>query len=182
MKPAGLLFARFTLDCQVYPPDDIDLDDVSLQDKVAQWANEFVRLIPALTLLDRYYIQMGVAAQAWEEKEHAMKELSAQLVENMHTMDELPSQLAEKDTQLDKIINSKSWKIVLFFHGIIFPCKINERNRKIKENVLLIKSSGLFDETWYLANNPDVAQAKVNPALHYLCYGGLEGRDPRSII
>ena len=80
MKPAGLLFARFTLDCQVYPPDDIDLDDVSLQDKVAQWANEFVRLIPAFTLLDRYYIQMGVAAQAREEKEHAMKELSAQLV------------------------------------------------------------------------------------------------------
>ena len=38
--------------------------------------------------------------------------------------------------------------------------------------------SDLFDKNWYLANNPDVAQAKVNPWLHYLRYGGFEGRDP----
>jgi hypothetical protein len=29
-----------------------------------------------------------------------------------------------------------------------------------------------------LANNPDVAHAKVDPALHYTLYGGFEGRDP----
>jgi len=42
----------------------------------------------------------------------------------------------------------------------------------------LIRLSGLFDEAWYLANNPDVAQAKVDPVFHYLRYGGFEGRDP----
>ena len=42
----------------------------------------------------------------------------------------------------------------------------------------LIKSSGLFDETWYLALYPDVAPTKVDPAVHYLCHGGLEERDP----
>jgi len=41
-----------------------------------------------------------------------------------------------------------------------------------------IRRSGLFDEQWYLENNPDVVQAKVEPALHYLRYGGIEGRDP----
>lgn len=45
-------------------------------------------------------------------------------------------------------------------------------------NLKLIRASGLFDATWYLSNNPDVAEAKVDPLLHYLRAGGFEGRDP----
>lgn len=44
--------------------------------------------------------------------------------------------------------------------------------------LLLIPKSGLFDKDWYLTNNPDVAQAKLNPLLHYLRYGFFEGRAP----
>lgn len=36
----------------------------------------------------------------------------------------------------------------------------------------------MFDKDWYLRNNPDVAQAAVNPMIHYLRHGGFEGRDP----
>jgi glycosyltransferase involved in cell wall biosynthesis len=42
----------------------------------------------------------------------------------------------------------------------------------------LIAASGLFDRDWYLAQNPDVATAGVNPLRHYLRHGALEGRDP----
>ncbi|MGH8474252.1 MAG: glycosyltransferase, partial [Methylococcales bacterium] len=42
----------------------------------------------------------------------------------------------------------------------------------------LIRSSGLFDENWYVSNNPDVYRGKMDPALHYLLFGGFEGRDP----
>lgn len=42
----------------------------------------------------------------------------------------------------------------------------------------LIRTSGLFDAAWYLANNPDVANAKTNPILHYLRHGGFERRNP----
>ena len=42
----------------------------------------------------------------------------------------------------------------------------------------LIATSGFFDKVWYLANNTDVANGKINPYLHYLNYGGFEGRDP----
>jgi hypothetical protein len=45
-------------------------------------------------------------------------------------------------------------------------------------HLYLIRTSGLFDKNWYLANNPDVAQAKADPLLHYLRNGGFEGRDP----
>ncbi len=34
----------------------------------------------------------------------------------------------------------------------------------------------LFDGPWYLANNPDVAKAGLNPLLHYLDSGHVEGR------
>ncbi|MBK3395200.1 hypothetical protein HPY23_01350, partial [Methylobacterium sp. IF7SW-B2] len=36
--------------------------------------------------------------------------------------------------------------------------------------------SKAFDTTAYLAANGDVARAKVDPMLHYLQYGALEGR------
>jgi hypothetical protein len=45
-------------------------------------------------------------------------------------------------------------------------------------NLSLLKASDYFDPDWYLAQNPDIARAKVNPFVHYLNYGGFEGRDP----
>lgn len=36
----------------------------------------------------------------------------------------------------------------------------------------------LFDGAYYLANNPDVAAAGVDPYQHFMFYGGSEGRSP----
>ena len=41
-----------------------------------------------------------------------------------------------------------------------------------------IGTSGLFDPQWYLATYLDVAQAGLDPMLHYLRYGWQEGRQP----
>ena len=38
--------------------------------------------------------------------------------------------------------------------------------------------SGMFDRRYYLQTNPDVRDAKVSPLLHFLKYGGFEGRNP----
>jgi glycosyltransferase involved in cell wall biosynthesis len=46
------------------------------------------------------------------------------------------------------------------------------------EDLALIRSSGLFDEKWYLSHYPDIAQAQVDPLIHFLFTGGFEGRDP----
>lgn len=42
----------------------------------------------------------------------------------------------------------------------------------------LLRKSDLFDAGWYLADNPDLASANVDPLDHYLRHGGFEGRDP----
>ena len=46
----------------------------------------------------------------------------------------------------------------------------------------LIASSSLFDADWYLKQYPDVAAAKLDPALHYLRHGASEGRDPSALF
>lgn len=51
-----------------------------------------------------------------------------------------------------------------------------------EEAAAFIRSSGLFDEKWYLAKNPDVQQANMDSALHYLQFGGFEGRDPSPLF
>jgi glycosyltransferase involved in cell wall biosynthesis len=40
----------------------------------------------------------------------------------------------------------------------------------------------VFDRTWYLDQNPDVASAGVDPLLHYLEHGAAEGRDPNPLF
>lgn len=44
--------------------------------------------------------------------------------------------------------------------------------------VRVIKRSEFFDAQWYLTNNPDVASAKMDPALHYFLFGVKSGRNP----
>jgi hypothetical protein len=41
-----------------------------------------------------------------------------------------------------------------------------------------VRLSPSFDAAWYLAANPDVARAGIEPASHYLVFGKAEGRRP----
>lgn len=52
------------------------------------------------------------------------------------------------------------------------------REREIE----LIRTSELFDVTWYQFNNPDVAEVGRDPIEHYLEHGWREGRDPSPIF
>ena len=53
-----------------------------------------------------------------------------------------------------------------------------KRYQKQLYDRILIRTSGLFDKAWYLENYPDVAEDNIDPLLHYLQFGGFEGRDP----
>jgi hypothetical protein len=46
---------------------------------------------------------------------------------------------------------------------------------KLKE---LVKKSGFFKESWYLARNPDICAAGVDPLDHFCRYGDRELRLP----
>lgn len=44
----------------------------------------------------------------------------------------------------------------------------------------LVRQSGLFDQSWYTEQYPDVVSSRMDPALHYTKFGAMEGRNPSS--
>lgn len=42
----------------------------------------------------------------------------------------------------------------------------------------IIKRSGLFDQEFYLMNNPDVRNADIDPLIHFIKKGWKENRNP----
>lgn len=52
---------------------------------------------------------------------------------------------------------------------------LTRRERRLRERVL---ASGLFDLAFYSERYPDVIATGQDPVLHYLRYGGFEGRNP----
>lgn len=52
--------------------------------------------------------------------------------------------------------------------------------RVLAAGVKALNRIGLVDPDWYKAAYPDVAASGMDPVLHYLRHGSLEGRDPRN--
>jgi hypothetical protein len=50
--------------------------------------------------------------------------------------------------------------------------------KKLKREIKLIRDSEWFEGKWYLETYPDVAEAGMDPAEHYLRFGASEGRNP----
>jgi GT2 family glycosyltransferase len=44
--------------------------------------------------------------------------------------------------------------------------------------VRIIEHANLFARDWYIAKNPDVAAANIDPVWHFVLFGAREGRDP----
>lgn len=51
------------------------------------------------------------------------------------------------------------------------PAQFGEEER-------VVRQSGLVDEPWYLKKYPDIAEANIDPMLHFCAHGWKEGRQP----
>jgi len=101
------------------------------------------------------------------------------------------NEIAARDRTLNEIYRSRGWKVLTKYRQgrdklsggvqtikrIIEPVAHLIPGRFAKEMKILL-NSGLFDSDYYLRTNPDVRNAGANPLLHYLRFGGIEGRDP----
>jgi len=100
--------------------------------------------------------------------------LDGELINNQNKL----SMLSE---ELQAIYNSRSWKLTSVLRsGKRKALSIKSRLARPTqiEELTLIRKSDLYDEKWYLEQNPDVKASRMNPATHYFLYGGFEGRDP----
>jgi FkbM family methyltransferase len=108
--------------------------------------------------------------------------------------------LQDLNTKLLEIYHSKAWKLIQKLWKMrlwlvpkgsrrekfaFISLKLLKRFYHIPStlfpgdrDLVLIRSSNLFDKDWYLAHNPDIAQSRMDAASHFLQIGGFEGRDP----
>ena len=115
------------------------------------------------------------------------------------TRTELTVALHESLTQrAAHLARLRDWAMVAYRATVRSPLRRHNRLSKILDRILarlgprgaaiVIRRSGLagapaiFDPTWYLAANPDVAQKGASPLLHYLLTGGAEGRSPGPLL
>jgi GT2 family glycosyltransferase/ubiquinone/menaquinone biosynthesis C-methylase UbiE len=61
------------------------------------------------------------------------------------------------------------------------PVRTSPRRMRRAEWKAVVRS-GLFDEQWYLARNPDVATSGTEPFKHFMKYGIAEDRDPHPLF
>jgi len=103
----------------------------------------------------------------------------------------LTNNIQERDRTLNDIYNSRAWKMLTGYRER--RAKLSRETVKLRTGAGVIKriipgiissqkaqlkDSGLFNIEYYLRLNPDVLNAGVDPILHYLRFGGVEGRDP----
>lgn len=55
---------------------------------------------------------------------------------------------------------------------------INKDEYKHQKELAYIKKSSLFDEEWYIAQSPDIANSNISAQEHYIKYGWKEGLNP----
>ena len=105
---------------------------------------------------------------------HLVQQEYEQLALRLHEK-ELGSKLEEKPASLEvgPMQTQQPPKTKKMFHWWS-----NKKKRALISEVELIKSSSLFDEAWYLKTYPDVLEAKMDAAIHYLKHGWAEGRNP----
>ncbi|MCI0737188.1 MAG: class I SAM-dependent methyltransferase [Beijerinckiaceae bacterium] len=53
---------------------------------------------------------------------------------------------------------------------------------RAQKKATLLKRTDLFDENWYLNRYKDVADAGIDPLLHYVEHGAREGREPNAML
>lgn len=102
----------------------------------------------------------------------------------------------ELQQQLNQVLNSRSWHVtaplrkmvalvcralpsvtLLFLGNLIEFLKVR-RELILKTSIRQIRASSLFDADYYLTRNPDVRDAGMDTAKHFLFHGWREHRDP----
>ena len=126
--------------------------------------------------------QLQAKNEQIKNRDIAIKQKNSE-IQNLHNQNndlhnqnnDLRNQNNIKEQIIKRLQNSWSYRIGRLF---TYPLSILLELYKYISDYNLIKKSNLFDSEYYLANNEDVKNAKMNPIKHYLKFGWKEGRNP----
>ena len=120
-------------------------------------------------------------ANQTEENEQIIKQLhlvQEAFEESILSTNKLKSDISVLEKQLERSENHQTWLVKELLASHEVNAKSWSYRSLMKKKIKTIKESGLFDEAWYLETYPEVAASKINPILHYLLYGAVEGKNP----
>jgi len=117
--------------------------------------------------------------------EKQVAEARKQAAATQHSLTTVQGQLAAEQAalqqateELARLRASASWRMTAPLRKIGGATRRTPRDNGTDGDLALVRGTELFDVAWYLASNPDVAAAGIDPAEHYLRHGAYEGRDP----
>jgi glycosyltransferase involved in cell wall biosynthesis len=179
-------------------------DDAGFQQQVMQWTDEFDRLGPMLTYIDRTLVEAIQAAGRQRQKESENADLRHEVAENHRKFGEVSeilshreheasdlrealSELAEQNghrcreidaltTQVTEIQSSTSWRITAPIRLVKKTCGALYLSLSSKR-----RNNNDFNPDWYLEQNPDVKNSGQDPLAHYLEYGQTRVRARRPL-
>lgn len=136
--------------------------------------------------------EIGRLNQTVSKLENTIFDLDKQLVEskNLAVQKEFEALALQRTKDWKSILRQRRLKefylpvgsrIELWVNRIIRVLTLPfwvRRERAVRKNMELIRSSAYFDSSWYLQKYPDVDASVIDPARHYLLDGAFEGRDP----
>lgn len=109
------------------------------------------------------------------EYEKECRDKANRIADLQNRVDRQSRQLVEKNNAAQRgRIGEFAWSL---FH----PLKAVGK-RRMTRRAARIRHTFLFDECWYLKQNPDVLEAGENAALHYIAAGGHEDRPPHPLF
>jgi hypothetical protein len=119
--------------------------------------------------------------QRCAELEQEREILTAKVADQQKELAVLRKVLEGKDAQISQL-HAEIERLSVVAPGALkwFQNLRKERKeqRQLQADIALITGSGLFDASWSLMHYPDVAEARIDPAEHYLRFGAKEGRLP----
>ncbi|MEI6123991.1 MAG: glycosyltransferase [Bacteroidota bacterium] len=126
--------------------------------------------------------QLRDKADIIQEKDDFIHYEYEQMLEKECQINERNNIIKEKDETINFLRSSVSWKLTKPFritHAFLIRIyRIIGKVITIYKNIRLLAKCELFDRNYYLAQNPDFKYARIFPILHYLLFGGFEGRNP----
>jgi len=136
------------------------------------------------------------AVNAINQETASVRSLQAQLAESRLATAErnaavidYSAKCAAAQQQLDAIFASRLWRLSKRLRTVAAYTRSSPLRfvttfslRRHRRTVRSLRGSPLFDASYYLRQNPDVAAKRIDPLLHYVARGAAEGRDPSPLF
>lgn len=116
-----------------------------------------------------------------EENELIIEQLhfvQEKLEESIPDTNRFKTKILNLEKQIERSESYQAWLVKELLDSHEVNAKSWSYRSLMKKKIKTIKESGLFDEAWYLETYQEIAASKINPILHYLLYGAVEGKNP----